>query len=69
MRATAQQSNAKFKKRFEKFLNAAMHYPCASFSSHQPTSGLENANEEFPRKMGYIHFGQFEIFAIEAAEI
>ena len=25
--------------------------------------------EEFHRKTGYIHFCQFEIFAIEAAEI
>ena len=25
--------------------------------------------EEFHRKTDYIHFGQFEIFAIEAAEI
>ena len=26
-------------------------------------------NEEFRRKIRYIHFGQFEIFAFEAAEI
>ena len=25
--------------------------------------------EEFNRKTGYLHFRQFEIFAIEAAEI
>ena len=25
--------------------------------------------EKFHRKTGYIHFGQYEIFAIEAAEI
>ena len=28
-----------------------------------------HTNEEFNRKTGYIHFCQFEIFAIEAAEI
>ena len=33
------------------------------------TTAFEWINEEFHRKTGYINFCQFDIFAIEAAEI
>ena len=38
-------------------------------SSLQCQSWVANTNEEFHRKRGYTHFGQFKIFDIEAAEI
>ena len=36
---------------------------------HIIRSYFKYSNEEFHHKMGYIHFCQFEIFAIEAAKI
>ena len=40
-----------------------------SFSAYLICLALQSIFEVFHRKTGYIHFCQFEIFAIEAAEI
>ena len=46
------------------FLRISYFFFTIYFLKSQPTHLEEITNEEFHRKMGYLHFGQFEIFEI-----
>ena len=50
-------------------MDTIIHVNIHTANPHDLLHLVKSTYEEFRRKMGYIHCCQFEIFAIEAAEI